>query len=271
MRKFFFLFLLSVFCVGVGRLWYWTTDGFRLSRIEGFDEPLPNKDLSEEAKTALSQSYSYLGRGRQCFAFQSEDGKYVIKFIRTDRYRDRFFPYFNQRRKESRVTRKERLLSSLEISFEELREDTAIIAMSGVSERDHEVKIIDRLGRPFLLPLEKAQFILQRKVRLFKDVFQEALLKKDRAEMAKILDQMLEVVVRIARKGIISKDGAFLKNFGFDQTRAYQIDIGSFYRKASFNTAIHASVENLRIWLSHLDPALLELLDQKLGLIYENE
>lgn len=283
MKKIFSLFLLVVFCLVASRAWYWATDGFRLSRIEGFERTGKERAFSKEAELALSQRYFYLGRGRQCFAFQSEDGQYVIKFPRLDRYRNRLlfrvcpFDVFKapiNQRLESHASRKEKLFASFEISCDELQEDTAIVAMFNSPKNGKKLEIIDRLGRVFWLPLEKTGFILQRKLRLFRDVFQEALAKKDRAEIDQILERFLEVVTRVADKGILSKDGSFLNNFGFDETRCFQIDVGSFYRakelsrNEAFVASIHASVETLRVWLLHRDPALLECIDQKLDLLY---
>jgi hypothetical protein len=284
MKKILPLLFLVLFCLATGRLWYWATDGFRLSRIEGYEGIGREREFSEEADMALSQRYFYLGRGRQCFAFQSEDGMYVIKFARMDRYKDclwfclevfNFFKQYIGLKRESRSSRKEMLFDSFEISYDELKDDTAMVAMSPPPKNSKEIEIVDRLGRVFPISLEKTGFILQHKLALFQDVFQDALAKKDMVEAGRILDQLLELIERVAEKGILSKDGSFLKNFGFDGSRAYQIDIGSFYRaknlssKDAFTASIHASVETLRVWLLRIDPALLELIDRKLEPIYE--
>ena len=276
MKKIISLILLITFCLGVGRFWYWATDGFRLSRIEGFSKfgIGSEREFSREAEAALSQRYYYLGRGRQCFAFQSEDGHYVLKFPRLDRYNERLWfrlplaDSYLTRRIENHTSRKEKLFSSFEISFEELRTETALLAMFNSPKNGRKIEIVDRLGRIVKLPLEKTGFILQRKLPLFRDVFQKA-------EVESLLDQLLEVVVQIAEKGILTKDGSFLKNFGFDGTRAYQIDVGSFYRRTDltssqlYEASIHSNIETLRVWLLQLDPSYLTLIDRKLVPIYE--
>jgi len=278
MKKLSILFLLVVFCLGVGRTWYWATDGFRLSRIEGFEEIGKERAFSEEAEVALSQRFFYLARGRQCFAFVSEDGKYVLKFPRLDRYKDRIlfcaFPSSSDQKRQSNLSRKERLFDSFEIACDQLQEDTAILAMYNAPKTGKEVEIVDRLGRKVRLPLEKTGFILQRKLPLFKDVFQEAFANHDLKEINRILDRLLAVVVRVADRGIVSKDGSFLKNFAFDEKQAYQIDVGSYYRmdhlpsNEVFAISIHSNVETLRAWLRHKDPAFLALIDEKLDQIY---
>ena len=280
MKKVAVLFLLVSFCLSVGRTWYWATDGFRLSRIEGFEGIGREREFSEEAEKALSQRYLYLARGRQCFAFLSEDGKYVLKFPRLDRYNDRILFHINpfrdsvDWRRKSHSLRKDKLFASFEISCDDLLEETALVALFNAPKTGKKVEIVDRLGRTVKLPLEKTGFILQRKLRLFQDVFQEAMDKRDEGEVSRILDRLIDVVIQIAKKGIISKDGSFLKNFGFDENRAYQIDVGSFYRMENlsdeevFSLAMHASLETLRVWLLELNPSLLELIDQKLRPVY---
>jgi len=79
-----------VFCV------YWIagfchkkTDGFSVARIHSTlpwnpaweTAPLPGEE-QHELEQALSQKFHYLGCGGQCFAFSSEDERYVIKFFK---------------------------------------------------------------------------------------------------------------------------------------------------------------------------------------------
>src|SRR3990172_8014289 len=88
MFKKFSLFLLLVSVVlMIGKGWHWAKDGFHILRVRnapfgiGEDPPINAADLA-----ALQQPYFYIGRGHQCYAFSSEDGKYVLKLPRLDRY-----------------------------------------------------------------------------------------------------------------------------------------------------------------------------------------
>lgn len=252
-KAFFVFSLLIIFCVLVGKGWYWATDGFRVDRIETEEPWGHERPLSEEAESALRQRFYYLGRGRQCFAFVSEDGQYVLKFPRMDRYKNR----------ENGERKKKAYFKSLEIAYDELKEESALIGMFNCSKKRIKIELVDRIGRIVHLPLEKTKFILQRKMKLFKDVFRE-----DNAEW--IVDCLLKLIVKISRMDILSKDGGFMENFAFDDKRAYQIDVGSYYRKeGAFNKAIHASIENLRVFLRDTDPELLTMIDNKLACIYE--
>src|SRR5690348_5271745 len=66
------------------------TDGFSIARITSEFPPDISWDPSpvagvdsNEWNSALNQSYRYLGSGGQCFAFLSQDNRYVIKFFKT--------------------------------------------------------------------------------------------------------------------------------------------------------------------------------------------
>src|SRR5579863_4259442 len=72
----FLLYYLGNFCLKM-------TDGFSIARITStFPEGIPAwddsaREKSVELHTALEQTYHYLGAGGQCFAFVSEDKRYV--------------------------------------------------------------------------------------------------------------------------------------------------------------------------------------------------
>ena len=74
------------------------TDGFKsnlITRLDKVDDTYKidvEKNL-EETKEILSQNFHYLTRGRECFIFESQDKKYVLKFFDSSRYYTKhFFP-----------------------------------------------------------------------------------------------------------------------------------------------------------------------------------
>ena len=85
MRKILFLLILIGFCLAAGKVWYWCTNGFSVSRLHGWTQS-SGKGFggTKKAESIIAQDFHYLGRGRQAFAFVSDDGQYVIKFPRGD-------------------------------------------------------------------------------------------------------------------------------------------------------------------------------------------
>jgi len=279
-KKIFTLSLLLIFCALIGKGWYIARDGLIVRRIIGWEDQSLELGWNEEAKSAMKQRFYNLGRGRQSYAFLSEDGRYVIKIPRYGRFRLplwlqamnlKCLESYRKHRIVKKQAAKEVLLQSFQIAFDSLKEESAIIAVRFPGEKGNGevIKIADRLGRHYDLPLNTTGFVLQHKKVLFNEVFEKILLMKDREKIAHRFDQLLEVVATRARKGITCRDDAFMYNFGFDEFQAYQIDVGDFRRpitgnpKEIFDQSVQGSLKPIRAWIKKIDSDLLYLLDQK--------
>src|SRR5262245_16196087 len=131
MRKIVAFFCLIAFCCLVGKGIHFAKKGFNPRRIA---LPVPTELViwNPEADRLLEQPFRYLGRGRQCFAFSSPDGKVVLKLPRTDIYQVPFWmrvlPVTKTREsvRETRLSREKLVLNSMRIAYEEMREDTGV-------------------------------------------------------------------------------------------------------------------------------------------------
>ncbi len=274
------LVLLIGFCASIGKGWHWARSGFSLARLDGWTQELEGTWWDPEADSAIAQKFTYLGRGRQAFAFVSQDGRYVLKFPRADIYKLPFWlrtlPFEKKRaRYISRKAIKEReLLQSFQLAFEELKESTAMIGMN-CSKRETAkiVTIVDKMGRSFRLTLDRSYFILQKKKKLFRDAIVEAFEKEGTAGVERVLDATFAVIVERTGKGILNWDGEFLHNYGFDEQRAYQTDVGSFFKvedqpmKSVYFYSMELSVKPIRRWLKQTHPEWLEMLDERRALV----
>lgn len=274
LKKVSLVLLIIGFVALVGKGWHWTKDGFSILRTN-----LPLSETSfdrvddPEILQALKQRYYYLGRGHQCYAFESEDGSYVLKLPRSDRYLIPFwlkactFSFFDPYREALRQDKDRRLrfmLGSFQIAFNELRQETALLYLhlNQTDCFDSYVTIHDRIGRAYQIDLDTSSFVLQRKKPLMMPAFQRALNEGDRATAQEILKAFLKVVKVRAEKGIFNKDPSFLKNFAFDDGKGIQIDIGSFYHlegvdsKAIFQLSFLQTVGHVERWLNGVDPEM---------------
>ncbi len=276
MRRILALALLGIALGFAGRLWYFAKDGFSVNRlrfpsIEESDASARHRAISE---ALYKGPYRYLGKGRQCYAFESLDGRIVLKFLRCDWYKLSFFwkampsSYFARikrpifkRRSEKRL----RELESFRISSEELSEYTGVFYYH-FAKTEHLPKcceIRDRMGRSFQIDLNKAVFILQKKKPLMMPQFLQALRSGKIDEAKRILRAFLDILSAKARLGIFDRDASFLENFGYADGKATQIDIGSFYRKPHlppeqvYEQAMHEGVRTMRLWLGQLDADML--------------
>lgn len=279
-KKLFVFFLLMLISLATGKGLYYTKDGFSSRRIL----PLKNQSIAiftEEANEALTQTFHYLGRGRQCFAFASDDGKYVLKFPRTDIYQTPFWakvlPVSQYRKKlEASHKRQEQFIfNSFQISFEELQKQTGTLAIHlGQSVSNQYLTVIDRLGSKHSIPLSTTCFVLQHKHPILMRAFAQAIENKDQKQAEKILDALLSAIVERASKGILNRDRSFLRNYGFDGEKAYQIDIGSFFKEPTlssdeaFQKSIRDSTDPIKEWLSANCPEMLSYFNSKLNIIF---
>lgn len=276
MKKLLIIILLFLFSAAIGDGLYRIKDGFSSRRIQSLPYPVA-EDWGQEAKDALKQTFTYIGRGRQCFAFESEDGKYVLKFPRTDIYKTPLWAQvlpvhkYRQSIEESHKYRENFVLNSIRTSFKELKEQTALLAIHlGQSSSKQYLHVVDAAGCKHSLPLATTSFVLQYKRPILMKAFSEAMKNGNREEAIKVLDAMLTAIQERASLGILNRDRSFLRNYGYDGNRAYQIDVGSFYRMADLSLeqskqkSIRDSLDPIHEWLSKNHPDLLPHLDKRL-------
>ncbi|MGB7978476.1 MAG: hypothetical protein WCF19_04865 [Chlamydiales bacterium] len=267
MKKFSILLLLALLSALSGELLYYLKDGFSARRVQSLPYPVA-EGWDTDAGGALEQPFRYIGRGRQCFAFSSADRKYVLKLPRTDIYKTPFWvrslplPSYRARLEADHLERETFILNSFQLSASELKRQTALIALhlGQSAPSGKELTLIDALGCTHRFPLHKTPFILQLKQPILMQSFQTALAKGDQKEAERILDALLAVIVERASQGILNRDRSFLRNYGYDGQTAYQIDVGSFFRKPdltpsdAYEKSIRDSTDPILEWLAQNAP-----------------
>lgn len=278
MKKGFALFILILFCGLVGSGIHRVKDGFSPRRIQRLEYRVA-EDWGDEAEETLKQTFHYIGRGRQCFAFASEDEKFVLKIPRTDIYKTPFWarvlPVDSYRKEiEARHRMKERfILESFRISFSDLKNQTGLLAihLGQSSSKGKKLTLFDKAGFKHKLRLEKTPFVLQYKQPILMDSFSHALQTGDREEAKKILDALLATITERASKGILNLDRRFIDNYGYDGEKAYQIDVGSFFLNPdldpsiAYQKSLRDSIDPVQEWLAKRDPDMLNYLNKSLS------
>src|SRR5438445_301873 len=83
MRRVFKLLLFVALFIGAERFCHKQTRGFALSNIFPKEElEWPEQEISQEIKTLLSQPFTFLESGLECYAFVGEDGETVLKLFK---------------------------------------------------------------------------------------------------------------------------------------------------------------------------------------------
>jgi hypothetical protein len=280
MRTALHVLYLILFCAATGQGLHFAKKGFSYRKMLSLNIDLPTLNLNEETKQILNQPFYYLGRGRQCFAFSSKDDKYVLKIPRTDIYRlpiwTQVLPVhsYRMRLKNEQQKRLKFLLKSLQIACGELSKQTAVIAAHlGTTQSENEqITLIDALGCRHYLSLDKTTFVLQHKKPILMQAFSKAL-KTDKAKAKEILSAFLYNIQERAELGILNKDSSFLRNYGYENGQAFQIDIGSFFKQNGktprevFEKSFIDSTDPIREWLQENVPEMLPYFIKKKTLI----
>lgn len=265
------------------------TDGFSVARIHSdlsYRSDWETAPLSPENKikleSGLEQKFHYLGCGGQCFAFGSEDGRYVIKFFKHKIRKP--YSYFlklplpwplSERQKrylEKALFKLNRDFTSYKIAYEELQEETGVIYihLNKGPFPSPSVTIVDKLGIEHQIALDKVEFVIQSKAELVYSRIEGLMVKGDLAEARQALRAILEVIVSRCKKGIFDEDPRIHRNFGFVNDKPIFIDVGRFVRDplrkdpSVYKADLRTITKRFRSWLNESYPELVTILDEEL-------
>jgi len=248
-----FLCLISIIIVIIfsSTFWHLYTGGFKTDKIQ---PPLAVKSqfselplLSKEDLTKLfDQEYKFLDKGCQVYVFESEDGNYVIKFIRHHRYRPYFWmnigsfiPWIKKYRDSYEVIKKERLKNnnnSYRMSYEELRDFTEVVYLhlGRTSHLNNKLVVKDRLGIKSYLDLDNLHFLVQKKGKKFTTELLNSYHAKDDDKVKNLIDGYLNLLQKRCLKKIRNCDSTgFIRNMAVYNEKVIEIDVGG-YRKFNY-------------------------------------
>lgn len=260
------------------------TDGFNIRQMSSSLPPFPEFEvsLSEEKKemlrTCLSQPFRYIGKGCQFYAFESEDGKYVLKFLKHKHLRP--FTWLNsvpmprklRELSDAKIARRQErvrnLFSSCKLAYEEMSEETGLlyIHLNRVPALDKEVELIDKIGLKHRIAVDKHEYVIQKKAIPVKEAFARA---ESEEELRALVEQLINVVVARCEKGIADRDRSFVQNVAFSayEPKALFIDTGQFYKDSGMLSEeelkrdLKKRLGNLRYWTERHFPQYLPVVD----------
>ena len=241
--------------IGIERLSHFLTDGFKLANIssdlpyqKSWETKVSNQDF-EESQKALFQPFHYLTSGSQSYVFISEDKKYVIKFFKHKRWRINPFyaslplPASWEKTRAHWMKKKQETVQdtfhSCKISYELFKNDTGVLFIH-LNQSNHLQKTLiikDQIGCTHKLNLDTLQFILQKNA-IPTDKYLLTLRKNGQTDVAKkAIQDLLAFTKKRAELGYSDKDPHLIRNFGFIEGKAVEIDVGGFHKdpKKDFN------------------------------------
>lgn len=264
-----FVILLALLVAGTSGFYaavHYLSDGFHVSKISA-TLPVSTAELPVPIKEILSENFFYLGKGSQFYVFESEDGKYVLKFFRMNRYKpirlpaQLPLPSFLEVIQTLRLNKKEMGLSSLHqsclLAEQKLREETGLVYLHiNKTLSDAQTVVHDPLRRPHSLAIDHYPFLIQKKAEPALSYLSHLLEQGKRKEAEMALADLSALIARRCQKGIKDDDPEIYKNAGFLEGRALFIDVGQFSEDSSLKSPtkqlaeVEKTTRKLRDWLS---------------------
>lgn len=241
--KTFIIVILSLLAINSGAKYLGkSNDHFHIDKIKSTISYDPQWEIpcldDGEIKQALAQPYKYLAKGGQSFAFESQDGKYVLKFIRFSYLRPKlkyrllqFFPYFKEIYRKDLALRKQAihdLYQGYKWGIELTKESSGLLLLHFNSTHDQfeTIALTDKKGHEYRLDLDQTVFILQRKGRSLDLVLRELLEAGDVAAAQGKIEKILEMYRENYRKGLSDLDYGVTHNTGFIGDTPFHFDLG---------------------------------------------
>jgi len=247
-RKLFFI-ICALLLVWLGIFTYnRVTDGFSIYQMSSSLPPCPQYEVEattakkQELQEILGQKFHYLGKGCQFYAFESEDGKYVLKFLKHKHLR--LYQGLNalplpsklralcDEKTERRKTRVELLFSSCKLAYEKMPEETGLvfIHLNRVPQLGKKVVLIDKMGCKHSVKIDNFEYVLQKRGRRLTEIFSQC---TDSSEIVSTVQKLADLVIMRCQKGVRDRDRSFVKNVALVDGTPIFIDIGQFYEDPS--------------------------------------
>lgn len=286
----FILICLSVLAVyGTGRLYYAVTAGFSLSNITS-DKPYEEKwsisPLSsiekEQLQHILSQKFYYLGKGCQSYVFGSEDGQYVLKFVKYQRFRPQAWldifkdlpiigPY-RLTKIEKKRKKLDMLFSSWKTAYDHLKNETGLIYihLNKSTDMKQTVTIYDKIGLAYQLNLDEIEFLLQKRVNMLCPTLTHLMEEGHLDQAQELMDHLLDMILSEYKRGLADNDHALMQNTGALGRQAFHIDVGQFVIRPEithpeiYKKELFSKTYKLHKWLSKHHPELGNYLKSRL-------
>lgn len=245
-NKWLLALVLALTAFGGIRLYYNLTDDFKLSNISDSLPPKAEWDfaltpaIENELDAVSKQSFSYIGKGAQVYAFASADGKYVLKFFKFKHLRPSLFisllPPIGPLKpfKEQNILRKERKLQGVfdghANAYKYDRDHSGLIYVHlNLSHNLHkQVTLIDKIGRKHVVDLDSTVFVLQRKGETMRTVLSELLDKGEVALAVQRAESILEMYRDEYKRFVYDRDHGISHNTGFIEDKPFHLDVGKF-------------------------------------------
>ncbi len=199
-----------------------------------FEQPISSNKL-ESVQKILAKPLHFLGLGAQCYAFETEDKKHVIKIC-----------------KKTRSHKEQGDFASYFLAQTFLEEEGQLVFFHLHStENLPSVKIVDPLGIPHFLNCDKYCFYIQKKLTPLSEIHSSNISEEI------LVEKLLDLCISTSHKAITMRD-IQLKNIGWLDGKCVWLDLGKIRAKEKTPSSEESEKEFLRL-ISRLKKELVAL------------
>ena len=232
MKKILQLFFIACLVYTLDRVYYHLTGDFRLANItyplpylKEWDVPPLTDTEKENLEGILNQQFSFLGKGNQSYAFESEDKKYVLKFFKFGHLKP---SWFQTSTSEAQKKRLKKVFEGYQLASQKDRENCGLlfVHLNPTDFLNKKITVKDWLGFKHEINLDQVVFAIQKKLTPAKTILSEAF-NQGNLEKAKLhIRQLFTLYLSEYAKGIYDRDHNVIYNIGYTDSQAMHIDLG---------------------------------------------
>ncbi len=211
-------------------------------------------DEAERVRSILSQKFTFLGEGAQAIAFQSEDGKYVLKFFKMRRFTpswsDELCPHVVRRRFRNLHW----VFNGYKNAYQDLRKETGLIwiHLNKTDNLHQTIQVHDREGLCYHLDADSTEFVIQEKAELIFRYLNRLRKEGKMGEVEKAIASIRSLIQHRINQGYADRDTGVKNNYGFVGDRPIHLDIGRLY-KGQKDNQLERMEKALEEWRSKID------------------
>ena len=199
----------------------------------------------------FSQPLFFLGEGKQCVAYETADGRYVLKL-------------FKKAAKKKKQKQLEECVTGGLIAKTLVPDETGLVAFVCGKQtfRLPIVTVLNDRGKIEKINLQDLPFLFQKKALPFKQTLMRLVAERKLKEAGARLESVFVLLTSCREKGVLDRDGSLIRNgnIGFVDGKAILLDTGKLCQISDRKRQTLHDLNRLKPLQSWLEAACPELL-----------
>lgn len=188
----------------------------------------PSIQEQQNLSKVFSQSYHFLSAGYQAYAFESEDGKYILKFFRMNHLVPRTLHYLRPKKVAKRKGQLDNLFDGYKAVYDRFKEGAGLlfIHLNKSNYLNTTLRVKDRKNVEHEIELDKVAFVVQEKAEVLENRLHRLKNENKLEELEATAKAFLVLVQQRIDAGLTDDDLGIIKNYGFIGDRPIHFDVG---------------------------------------------